>query len=279
MKEIDPRYDHSELPFPKNPLLHFYRCLGKCGATIFFTIGGFFLGAIIFPLIFLLSWNKKTFKRRAQNFISITFRQFLFVLQLLQLLELNVEDRAVFKNLKSTVVVANHPSIMDVVILISLIKNADCIVRGGLIHTPFVFVIKYLYLVNTLGSEEMFTLADKSLNNGTNLIVFPEGTRTPRHGKNTYKRGAGHIAFKSRKNILPVYIGGSDKYGLGKHDPFFSFLPDSKIVYNIKPLKEIQIEKYSDLEEQIAARRITEGIESVLSQAAEKEIHDNKNDK
>ncbi|MBO6176283.1 MAG: 1-acyl-sn-glycerol-3-phosphate acyltransferase [Treponema sp.] len=277
MKTIDPKYEHSELPKPKNLLLHFYRCLGKCTAIIYFTIGGMILGSIVFPLIFLISWNKKIFKRRAQSFISMTFRHFTFMLRLLQLMELHVEGRETLKNLKSTIVVANHPSLLDVVILISLIRNADCIVRGSLVHTPFVFVIKYLYLVNTLGSEEMFSLADKSLSDGTNLIIFPEGTRTPRHGTNSYKRGAGHIAYKSKKNILPVYIGGTDKYGLGKHDPYFSFLPDSKLVYTIKVLETVSIDKYSRLEEQIAARRITEDIKQILDKAKEEDPYADKN--
>lgn len=277
MKQIDSKYDHSELPFPKNPLLHFYRCLFKCASIIFFAAGGMFLGTIVFPLIFLVSWNKKVFKRRARAFVSITFRHFIFALRCLSLIDLNVENKEALKNLKSTVVIANHPSLLDFVILVSLIKNADCIVRGSLVKTPFVFVIKYLYLVNTLGSDEMFLLAEKTLKDGSNLIVFPEGTRTPRHGKNPFKRGAGHIAYKSKKDILPVYIGGGDKYGLGKHDPFFSFIPDSKIIYNLKVLDKIQIEKYTNLEEQIASRRITEDLQNLLDKCSENDTYAKKN--
>ncbi|MBO4403966.1 MAG: 1-acyl-sn-glycerol-3-phosphate acyltransferase [Treponema sp.] len=268
MKTIDPKYSHAELPRAKNPLLHFYKCFMKIFCIFFFGTGGFLLGLLVFPVFKIIFIKRKTFKKAAMAFTSATFRFFIVIMRLTGCLRLKIEGREKLKELKSCIIVANHPSLLDVVFLISIIKNADCIVRGGLTKTPLVFVIKHLYIVNTLGTEEMMELSKASLDTGTNLIIFPEGTRTPRHGLNPYKRGAARIALRTKSDIVPVYIGGNDKYGLGKHDPLFSFNPTEIYRYHIKVLDKIPISDFADEEEQIAARHLTDRIHTQIAEAA-----------
>ena len=270
MKNIDPRYSHDEIGKGKNPLAHFWRCFFKDFCIIFFGAGSLVLGVIVFPILHLVLWNKVKFKKAAMAFTSLTFRFFVLFMEAGGLIRLKVYGKEKLKKINSCIVIANHPSMLDMVFLISLIKNTDCIVRGNLTKTPLRFVIRQLYIVNTLGAEEMIELSKESLATGTNILIFPEGTRTPRHGLNPYKRGAAHIALQAKSDIIPVYIGGNDKYGLGKNDPFFSFNPYEKHRYNLYVLDKIPIKEFLNEEEQIASRRLTSRMHDVIADAAKK---------
>lgn len=268
MKTTDPRYSHSEITRVKNPFLYFYRCCAKILCIVVFGAGGLLLGMAVFPLLKLIFWKKTAFKKAAMTFTSFTFRFFILFMRITRCIKLSVEGKEKLRNLKSCIIVANHPSLLDVVFIIAFVKNADCIVRGGLTRTPLIFIIRQLYIVNTLDTEEMMELSEKSLAEGTNLIIFPEGTRTPRHGTNPFKRGASHIALRTKSDIIPLYIGGNDKYGLGKHDPLFSYNPDEIYRYTITVLDRIPSAEFSHLEEQIASRHLTKMMHEKIAEEA-----------
>jgi 1-acyl-sn-glycerol-3-phosphate acyltransferase len=118
-------------------------------------------------------------------------------------------------------------------------------------------VIRQLYILNSLDVEQLFRACAESLKQGNCLIIFPEGTRTPRQGKTIFKKGAARIALYSGCNILPVYIGGTDKYGLGKKDPWASFNPRERYIYQIRMAEEITPEKFKALPNPIAVKTMT----------------------
>jgi len=269
--KIDPdayRYTHEDLPPIKNHFLYVYGAIMKLCLYGFFGIGSVVLGLVVFPIERLLIHPKARFQKAARATVSFMFRFFINVMRAVGIVRFQTADKEKFRSLSSKIVVANHPSMLDVVFLISLIPNADCIVRGNLANSMYASVIRQLYIVNTLGYEEMIDFCKKSLATGTNLIVFPEGTRTPRHGRNAFKKGAARTALDTRCDILPVYIGGNDKYGLGKHDAFFSFVRSGIYRYHVYMLDEIKIADYDSLEPQIAAKRITEKIHQTIADKA-----------
>ena len=105
-------------------------------------------------------------------------------------------------------------------------------------------VIKQAYIVNSLDFDELCRLCKETLDDGNNVIIFPEGTRTPRHGSTQYKKGAARIAYYAGCDVQPILVGGNDKYGLGKHDPIWSYNHTERYVYDFKLLPEIKIDEY-----------------------------------
>ena len=75
------------------------------------------------------------------------------------------------------------------------------------------------------------------------------------------------MALSSGCSLVPVAIGGTDKYGLRKHDPMLSYNPKEKFIYTLKPLPEICPEDYADLPVPIAARKITDKIKTDIENA------------
>lgn len=264
-KEIAEKYGHKELPKIKNFFSYFFFCLMKILAIVYFGLGAVVLAIFVFPFIRIFSFKKKEdFGVLARAYVSHTFRVFLGSLNLTHTSIRKVEDKDAFRNIHSKIIVANHPSLLDFVYIMSLVPNSTCIVRGSLTHTPLRGVIKQAYITNTTEFEDVLVECKKLTDQGCNVIIFPEGTRTPRHGQNNYKKGAARIALYCGCDIQPVFIGGSDKYGLGKHDPLWSYNHVERYIYDFKLLPTISVEEYKELSEPIAAKRLTEKMESVI---------------
>lgn len=268
-KELDEKYNHKDMPKIENYLFNFCGCFMKIFAMTVFGVGAVILAVFVFPFIRLFTLRRKDFGVVARAYVSHTFRVFLGFLNILHVSIRKVENEDDYRNIHSKIIIANHPSLLDFVYIMSLVPNSTCIVRGGLTKTPLRGVIKQAYITNTTTFEDMCVECKKLTDIGCNVIIFPEGTRTPRHGKNNYKKGAARIALYCGCDVQPIFIGGSDKYGLGKHDPLWSYNHVEPYLYDFKKLPVISIDEYKDLSEPIAAKRLTEKMEQVLNSAGD----------
>lgn len=268
-KELDEKYNHKDMPKIENYLFNFCGCFMKIFAMTVFGVGAVILAVFVFPFIRLFTLRRKDFGVVARAYVSHTFRVFLGFLNLLHVSIRKVENEDDYRNIHSKIIIANHPSLLDFVYIMSLVPNSTCIVRGGLTKTPLRGVIKQAYITNTTTFEDMCLECKKLTDMGCNVIIFPEGTRTPRHGKNNYKKGAARIALYCGCDVQPIFIGGSDKYGLGKHDPLWSYNHVEPYLYDFKKLPVISIDEYKDLSEPIAAKRLTDKMEEVLKSAGD----------
>jgi len=246
-----------DLPPISNKPLYAYRVLIKWFAFFFFGLGSLVLSIIIIPPMRLIFHPKERFQRPIRRLISGFMRLFLFIIHVLGMVNLEVENRESYRRLSSKIVVANHPSILDVVVLLSLIPNADCMVNAYLNNTILKVIVRQIYILNSIDLEKLIQTCKESLNRGNCLIIFPEGTRTPRTGKVIIRKGAARVALACGCNIVPVHIGGTDKFGLGKKDPWPGFNPRDRYVYRITMGTEINPEKFQGLSAPAATRAIT----------------------
>lgn len=260
----------SNLPKIENIFLYSYRSLGKIAAILYIIFGSMVIGFAIFPVIRLFSKDKNDFYVKARRYVSNVFRRFLFMLKITGIVNMKVPEIERLRNMKGKVIVANHPSLLDFVCMTALVPNANCIVRANLTRTPYVGIISQIYITNDENYDDLFESCREDLDNGNNVLIFPEGTRTPRFKRNIYQKGAARIALYAKCDILPVFIGGSDKYGLGKHDPLFSYNPVEEYFYDFQLLSEIKSSEYAGMPAPAAAKRITDKIgEEIIAADAE----------
>lgn len=259
----------SKLPKVKNIFSYTYYCISKLIGMLSFGLGAIILAILVFPFIRLFTLAHKDFGIIARAYVSHTFRVFLKNLEICKTSMLKVEDRQAFRNIHSKVIIANHPSLLDFVYIMSLVPNSTCIVRGSLTRTPLRGVIKQAYITNNTDFNEVLIECKKLTDKGCNVIVFPEGTRSPRIGRNNYKKGAARIALYCGCDVQPLFIGGSDKYGLGKTDPLWSYNHVEKYLYDIKMLPVIPVAKFKELSDTIAAKHLTEEMEKVIRGAGD----------
>jgi 1-acyl-sn-glycerol-3-phosphate acyltransferase len=119
------------------------------------------------------------------------------------------------------VLVANHPSLLDVVIIASHFPNAVCIMKAALMDNLLLGAAARLarYIPND-APLEMVRRARQELGEGAHLLIFPEGTRTRTVPIDTCTPGAGLIAGRAKVPVQTLLIDFSSPY-LGKAWPLF----------------------------------------------------------
>ena len=249
-------------------LVLWYRIFVKLFLFFIFGVGSIILVTAVFPTIRLFSASGKAFKRRSRKAMCYTQKSFVWLGTIMGGFELKVEKKEYLSHLSGKIVVANHPSLLDVVMLLSVIPNADCIIKAALGHRNVISgIVNTLYISNSLDFDHLTKECTNSLQEGNCLIIFPEGSRTKADGVHHFQRGAAHIALSSGCSLVPVSIGGTDKYGLRKHDPMFSYNPKEKFIYTLTPLLEVNPADYADMPVPMASRKITEKIKSDIEDA------------
>ncbi len=105
------------------------------------------------------------------------------------------------------VVVANHPSLIDTPILLSVMPQADLIVNADWGDNPFLRrCVEGAGYLRAERGPVMVRHAIERLRAGRNLVVYPEGSRTPPEGLRAFERGAAQIALLAGCDIVPVVI-------------------------------------------------------------------------
>lgn len=274
MSDIEPNASYSfENPPPvRNYPLYWWHIIAKILSFMLFGLGSILISIVAFPVMAILFPKKERFRKAGHHFISFMFRFFVGFMTLIRAAHLTTPDRKQLKALKSCVVVANHPSLLDVVMLISLLPDADCIVNSYLTGKNILHIIvRKLYIPASNSHEEIMQKSVDAVKNGSCLIIFPEGTRSLASGQNTYKKGAARVALASGCPIVPVYIGGNDKRGLRKHDPMLRYNTRHCYHYDVHVKTPINPEDFRGLPEPAAAKRITRAIRDELSDEANRD--------
>jgi len=262
-----------DLPPVKNKALYVYRVAAKWFSFFFFGLSSLILAILVIPVMRLFLHPKTRFQKNGRQFVSGFMSFFVSLMHFIRIVDMEADDRKKYRNLSSKIIVANHPSLLDVVMLLSLISNADCIVNASLSRGILRGIVRQLYILNSLDLEGLMQTCKESLKLGNCLIIFPEGTRTPRTGKVIIKKGAARVALATGYAIVPLHIGGTDKYGLGKKEPWTGFNPNERYVYRISMGEEINPEKYQNLPAPAAARILTDEISAFLFPEKEADIN------
>lgn len=242
------------------------RVLVKLFCFAFFGISSLILAILLFPIMHVLSgFSEKKFKKMVRKFNYQYFKLFVKFATILGGISLNVENRDSLKDLRSKVVIANHPSLFDVVILFSLIPNANCIVKGELIQNKFIsLIIKNLYIPNNIPFEDQLEMTKSSMDEGNNLIIFPEGTRSKPGEPWEFKKGAARFALYAKREVVPIFFGGNEKIGLRKHDKLLQFHPTERYIYNLKILAPIPVKEYENMPLTKSATKLTHKMKEIL---------------
>ena len=193
-----------------NRLFYIWRLIATGWSFTFFSLGGLFLVLFVFPYLNLrnrFTEDGKTRHHRAQAAIHHTFRFFIWQMRMLGIMKLTVTGIERLSTNKPKLILANHPTLIDVVLLISIIKYTNCVVKRALFRDPFLAgVVKAAGYINNDGTEAIVEDCVAALQAGDNLIIFPEGTRSVPGEDMKFQRGAAHIAARSGVEVIPVVI-------------------------------------------------------------------------
>jgi 1-acyl-sn-glycerol-3-phosphate acyltransferase len=227
-----------------------------------FGLGSLLIGSAIFPIILLVYKSEKQRKIFA-NSIHLSWRFFIWLICFLRLIKVNCPEYKKLKSLRGTIVIANHPSLIDVVILVSRIPNSICVVKESLFRNLFVRkVIGKTYLSNTMTPDEFITNGSDILSKGYNIVIFPEGTRTIPNRTIRLHRGFAYLQIATGANILPVKITNTPLI-LGKQQKWWD-IGSKTSVYDIVLKPTICSDTKKNANKRTAAINITEHAKNLL---------------
>ena len=185
---------------------YYWRLIATAMSFGLFGLGGLCLRVVIFPLLSCMPGNAVRHRERARYTISRLFWLFIRFMARMGILTYDVQG-AERLGRPGQMIIANHPSLIDVVFLIGLMRNANCVVKQSLWQNPFTrSPVRAAQYISNDGSLDMLDNATAALQEGQTLIVFPEGTRTQPGQAPAFHRGAAAIALRGAKILTPVVI-------------------------------------------------------------------------
>ncbi len=228
---------------------------------VLFAVGGIVLSYCVLGFVQLIRLPKERKSLYMRRIISTSFRFYINFLKFCGLLTYEIQGVEKLQK-HGQLILANHPSLLDVVFLFSITKQADCIVKDSLWKNALTRapVNTASYISNA--SEQLVIDCINSLEAGNSLIIFPEGTRSSPGKALRFHRGASNIALLAKKNITPILIHCIPNT-LKKDEKWYQ-IPEKPPHFTIKVLDEFSIEEILNSEDMQSrkGRRLNRCLES-----------------
>lgn len=144
------------------------------------------------------------------------------------------------------IVAANHPSLLDAMLIVARLPRGVCIMKASLSRNIFLGAGSRLarYISNE-STQKLVRGAVQGLRQGDQLVLFPEGTRSPDpHSIHPLRPGITLIAHRAKVPIQTVVIETDSPY-LGKGWPLWR-LPPLPIVFRARLGERFEPEKDHD---------------------------------
>ena len=164
-------------------------------------------------------------QRLGRAMISRGYGWFWRVARASGMMQLNAEVLDTLRNEPGLVIVANHPSMLDAVMLVARLPRSACIMKSSLALNPLLGPGARLarYILND-STYNMVLAAVQDLREGGQLVLFPEGTRTTRAPLGEFHSSFTLIARHAGAPIQTVFIDTDSPY-LGKGWPLWRLPP------------------------------------------------------
>ena len=246
-----------------NRLDRIWRALGVGLFLALLGLGGTLLAMSVFPLIALLVRDPDWRQRRIQYVMHVSLRLYCRAIHVLRIADIHRVGTERLRGLHHTMIIANHPSLLDVVMIMAAVPNVQCVVKGGLWKNPFLrlTVAGAGYIRNDLPPEELLAACIDTLKAGNNLIVFPEGTRTIRGRPMKLQRGFANIALMAEIDLQLMTITCEPPI-LHKGNPWWR-VPSRRTSFLVEVGQRLDIQQFMGYGyRSLSARKLVEFIEN-----------------
>ncbi|MDE2368722.1 MAG: 1-acyl-sn-glycerol-3-phosphate acyltransferase [Burkholderiales bacterium] len=175
---------------------------------------------VLYPLL-----PRAAGRRIGRAMIAWGYGLFWSVARACGMLYLDADVLDALRDERGLIVVANHPSMLDALMLVARLPRSACIMKAALARNPLLGpgarLARYIRNDSTYG---MVHRAVADLREGGQLVLFPEGTRTTRAPINDFHASFALIAKRARVPVQTVFIDTDSPY-LGKGWPLWKLPP------------------------------------------------------
>ncbi len=180
----------------------------------YWAVFGLLFTLLSVPLNLILP--RKTGERVGRLMIHWAFRNFVIYLKLSRLVDADLRALDQLKDLGHPFILApNHTSLWDVVFVIARLPFAVCVMKESILKNVFLGGGARLagYIPNG-STTRMIRDVSQALDEGGQLLLFPEGTRTRREARwiNPFKGGCAIIASRAKVPVIPVFIRSNSRF-------------------------------------------------------------------
>lgn len=202
---------------PPGPLWHLYERVAMMVGLG--SLGLICLAWLPFALLLAPLLPRRAGQRLGRRVIRLGFRGYLRLLALLCACRFELDALDALAAQRPLIVAANHPSLLDAVLLVSRLPNAVCVMKASLLDRLLFGAAARLagYLPND-DAHQLVKRGCASLAEGAQLVLFPEGSRTRDFPLDPLGSTAGLLAKRAQVPVQTVLLDFSTPY-LGKHWP------------------------------------------------------------
>ena len=197
-----------------------------------------FHGVLIAFAIVFLGWNppalflRWVLPRRAapgvgQAVISAGFRLLLGVMRAAGLAQFDLTALDALRDEPGLIIAPNHPSLIDVMLIISRLPRVVCITKASLLDSLTLGAGARLagYIRNDASQHRLIRDAADAVRSGRQLLIFPEGTRSTADPIGPMRGGFALMARKAGAPVQTVLLESNTPYlrkgwGLLRQPPF-----------------------------------------------------------
>ena len=168
-----------------------------------------------------------------------------------------------FHKNKVYVVVSNHQSMIDIIVIQHLYRKYSWVSKAENFSYPFLgWLMKIsgdlkLERDNPQSPGKLVRNCSRKLSGGSSIIIFPEGTRTPDGEIKRFKEGAFRIAQLAKVPILPLILDGTREVL-----PKTGILMKASSKFRLRVLDEIPYESFKDED----TRQLADSLNKLMSE-------------
>ncbi len=165
--------------------------------------------------------------------IALAYRWFWGVSSVLGMMRVDADCLDALRDERGVIFVANHPTMLDALLLVARLPRSACIMKADLMRNIFLGAgARLAHYIRNDSARTMVRLAVDDLRAGGQLVLFPEGTRTIKPPVNDFRPGVTLIAKLANAPIQTVFIDTDSPY-LGKGWPLWK-VPPLPIVFKLR---------------------------------------------
>ncbi|CAM2926989.1 lysophospholipid acyltransferase family protein [Vibrio rarus] len=230
-----------------------------------FGLGGLFLSFVIIPLIHLFTKKQRDKEYRVQGAIQKSFNGFCKLMKFTGAIDYKIIGADILQQDSDCLIIANHPSLIDYVLIASQLKRCDCLVKSSIWANPFMkHIVKAAGYIPNETADDLLLRCEERFQQGNVLLVFPEGTRTTPGVSSKIQRGAAQIAIRTQRDLRLVHITVSPSF-LTKEKKWYN-VPLNKPFFLIEVKEKVQVKPFIQQAKSptIAARRLQQHLAEIL---------------
>lgn len=164
---------------------------------------------------------------------TLGFRVYLWVLHGIGLARFDLRALDALRGAGPLILAPNHPGLLDALMVLSRLPNVSCIFKASLMNNPLWGAGARLagYIRNDWFKGSI-NLATQALHEGSQLLLFPEGTRSDPWPLGEFQVGAAYVSYRAGVPIQTLIIEQDSQF-LGKGWPIFK-RPDMPVHFKIR---------------------------------------------